>query len=152
MENKLEQKLLQPLPAMLVLCNHTLAFYDVQSYDADFNGFIDSGEYHFFNLSADYDWDNDGFPDMVDTLPTVQGSFKNAYVRGVKDSDGDGLPDPGLLDFSSPRGSIAPEHYFGELPRIVGRYLDFDWCPYLPGNPENKGCPEAIDGDGFWYD
>ena len=101
-------------------------------------------------LPADYDWDGDGVPDRQDTLPTVAGTCSNRWARGVKDSDRDGLCDPGRLDYH-PR-QVAKEYQFGELGRVLEHLEDFDNCPYLPGTAANKGCPD-LDQDGLsWYE
>jgi hypothetical protein len=128
-----------------------LDLYEVGNYDIDFDGFVDKGKYSFIDeLPEDYDWDVDGVPDVLDTLPTVRGSYSNEHVRGVKDSDGDGLGDPGYMDFSDPMIPVA--YYFGEINRAIGKNPEYDWSPYFPGTEENKGCPDP-DGDGvFWYD
>lgn len=72
-----------------------LDFKDIDSYDQNRDGLLDN-----FNFS-NYDWDGDGFRDTEDTLPTVEGDCSNNYVRGVKDSDQDGLCDPGQINFEN---------------------------------------------------
>ncbi|MBN2102585.1 hypothetical protein JW835_00925 [bacterium] len=117
-------------------------FYQVDTYDANHDGFLDPTDYQYFSIPESYDWDGDGFPDFEDTLPTVYGSFQNQWVSGVKDSDGDGLADPGCLDFSSPAGLIPHQQYFGELNRVLGLNPDYDLSPYLAGSKAARGMPD----------
>ena len=118
-------------------------FYHVNSYDKDYDGILDNNQYKYFNIPDEYDWDNDGFPDLKDTLPTVFGQFHNEFVSGVKDSDNDGLADPGCLDFSQPCSCISPYYYFGEFERIIGENYDYDRSPYLKGSIKSNGFPIA---------
>lgn len=117
-------------------------FYTVDSYDGNFDGILDQTNWLYFEIPEAYDWDGDGFPDWKDALPTVYGKFYNEFVVGVKDSDQDGLADPGVLDFSPPGTSISSEYYFGELQRIIGKNPDFDRSPYLKGNEQTKDFPK----------
>ncbi len=105
-------------------------FYDVDAYDANYDGFVDPGPLRYFDIPVGYDWDGDRFPDIKDTLPTVFGTFCNAHVCGVRDSDGDGLADPGCLDFSPPDRHAAGI-YFGELQRVIGKNMNYDRSPYI---------------------
>jgi len=109
----------------------TIDFYEVNTYDENYDGFVDSDKYSYFLIPVAYDWDGDSFPDLVDKLPTVYGKFENEYVSGVKDSDNDGLADPGYLDFSQPGPLISPSLYFGEIMRIIGENKDYDRSPYM---------------------
>ena len=118
-------------------------FYKVDSYDQNFDGIADNSEFMYFSIAENYDWDGDGFPDLIDTMPTVFGRFENDYVKGLKDSDNDSLADPGCLDFSPPNNWISAENYFGELPRILGSNPEFDRAPYLKGSRVNKGIPDG---------
>jgi len=116
-------------------------FYYVNRYDRDYNGILDNTRYKYFEIPDTYDWDGDGFPDLIDTLPTVYGKFQNDFVCGVKDSDHDGLADPGCLDFTPPDNWIPQYYYFGEIQRIIGKNLNFDRSPYLKGSIKNNGFP-----------
>ena len=103
-------------------------FYEVSEYDRNFDGFADNS---YFRINDSYDWDTDGFPDLEDNLPTVYGKFNNEFVQGIKDSDNDGLADPGCLDFSPPGPNIPEEFYFGEIHRIIGNNRNYDISPYI---------------------
>lgn len=125
--------------------------YDIDSYDANHDGFVDPGKYSFIDsIPPDYDWDDDGFPDIKDTLPTVHGLFSNKYVAGVKDSDGDGLADPGEFDFS--KIPVLKAFFFGEIKKTNNKNPEWDWSPYFPGKKENHGCPDLDNDNIFWYD
>jgi hypothetical protein len=84
---------------------------------------------------AKYDGDGDGVPDWEDTLPAVSGTCKDGKVRGVPDSDGDGVCDlarfkTAVFPFMDPRFILGePEFYEGG-----------DYCPYTPGSPDRSGC------------
>lgn len=108
-----------------------ISFYHVKSYDENFDGMLDKEKNKYFMIPEDYDWDGDGFPDYRDNLQTVNGDFENEYVRGVKDSDNDGLADPGCLDFSEPGPKISSKYYFGEIFRIIGSNREYDRSPYI---------------------
>lgn len=64
------------------------------------------------------DTDGDGVPDIDDLCPEVPGPKENRGCPVFSDRDGDGVPD------------------------------DIDRCPDVPGPKENFGCPSDRDGDG----
>jgi hypothetical protein len=112
-------------------------FKDHSTYDADLDGLPDDKLFAFAQaLRGEYDWDADGTPDREDTLPTVHGKCRNNRVRGVPDSDGDGLCDPSNL-------KIVP-YQKGTWPEDLGAKLlkdpQADDCPYTAGSA-NSGCP-----------
>jgi hypothetical protein len=126
--------------------------FDVNTYDENVDGLPDAKVANFdVSILKTYDWDNDGVPDEVDTLPTVAGSCTDGYVRGVRDSDGDGLCDPGYLRYTQLPPSVPRSTYFGEIPTEMGNDPDFDRCPYLRGPRQTAGCPPRADGRP-WYD
>ncbi len=110
-------------------------FSDKETYDSDLDGLPDSNTFAWAeNINEEFDWDDDGFSDLIDTLPTINGNCSNELVKGVKDSDGDGFCDPGEFDFSSNRFI----DYYEIL--MKAEYNEFsDFCPYIPG--DNQGCP-----------
>lgn len=127
--------------------------YDVRSFDSNSDGLPDPGVLPTtVELPADYDWDADGVVDGLDTLPSVAGTCSNDHVRGVRDSDGDGLCDPGALDFHTLPPDVPRDAYFGELPRIMGADPTFDRCPYLAGTGAPPGCPPRPDGKAWYAD
>ncbi len=84
------------------------------------------------DVPDNYDWDGDGVPDKEDGLPTVPGRCSaSEFLQGLSDSDGDGLCDP--IHFP-----------------ILKNYIGMDFCPFLKGTRENRGCPD-LDGDGLWW-
>lgn len=128
----------------------TIDYYEVDTYDADGNGFVDeNSKYSFGQLPSEYDWDNDGFPDNVDALPTVKGKYSNKYVSGVKDSDGDGMADPGQFDFKNI--PIPKEYFFGEILKTLGDNPDYDRSPYFSGKSSDLGCPNQDYDNVDWY-
>jgi hypothetical protein len=128
-----------------------LDLYDAVTYDADGDGLPDARVVPFdVSRLATYDWDGDGITDVHDTLPTVTGSCSDAYVQGVKDSDGDGFCDPGYLVYQQVPPDVARYSYFGEIPTGMGNDPDFDRCPYLPG--PDHGCPLRRDGKPWYAD
>jgi hypothetical protein len=112
-------------------------FRDSSTYDRDLDGLPDPELFAFARrITRDYDWDADGIPDVEDSLPTVHGNCSNRHVKGVPDSDGDGLCDPASFRFSEGvRGK--PE---GDLAISVMEDPDADACPYVYGRG-NNGCP-----------
>jgi len=110
-------------------------FADKNTYDSDQNGLPDAELFDWAKgINDKYDWDDDGFPDLIDSLPTVQGNCFNKYVVGVKDSDLDGFCDPGLFDFSSKRDVEIYEIH------MIPAYNNLsDLCPYISGFI--NGCP-----------
>ncbi|MBN2215679.1 MAG: hypothetical protein JW723_15730 [Bacteroidales bacterium] len=116
-----------------------IKFSDVDTYDSNYDGLLDTCEFLYFNMPDDYDWDGDGFADRIDKLPTVYGKFKNEFICGVKDSDNDGLADPGCLDFSGSQIINNPDQYFGEIHRVIGINTNYDRSPYMHNNPDEHG-------------
>jgi len=117
-----------------------------QEFDSNHDGLPDADRFAFASdIDDDYDWDNDGVPDVEDTLPTVTGSCSDSHVQGVKDTDKDGFCDPGNFRYTQTRGL---DQYF-EI-RSVFENPESDLCPFLPG--EERGCPN-LDNDGVpWYE
>lgn len=113
-------------------------FSVLSSYDNDIDGLPDPDKFAWAkNITEDYDWDDDGFSDINDTLPTVHGVCQNKFVKGVKDSDSDGFCDPGRFDFSQSKNLESFEM------RMIANYNEFsDLCPYFSGR--DNGCPEKI--------
>jgi hypothetical protein len=109
--------------------------YETRTFDVDADGIADG-----ISLPEGYDWDGDGVPDRIDTLPTVPGSCS----FGVKDSDGDGLCDPGHLVYT--QLAVKKRGYFGEMTVEMDNGPAFDRCPYLPGPRASQGCPAPS-----WY-
>ncbi len=126
--------------------------YTTKTFDADADGLPDSSVLPVADRFASYDWDGDGVPDRLDTLPTVAGGCSDAHVRGVKDSDGDGLCDPGYLVYEQLPSSVQESSYFGELPTGMGNDDECDRCPYFPGTAADKGCPARRDGKSWYAD
>jgi len=117
-------------------------FENLNSFDKNFDGFPDNNVFLWAkNIDESYDWDDDKVPDIDDTLPTVYGLCKNEFVKGVKDSDNDGLCDPGFLDFKK----IMKNPF--DIAMSVGKNKNYDFCPYLKGNLTNNGCPKNN-----WYE
>ncbi len=112
-------------------------FTDMSTYDRDRDGLPDSDLFDFAGqITSDYDWDSDGFPDVEDSLPTVHGDCSNRNVKGVPDSDGDGLCDPAFFRFAEgPPGMLE-----GDLAISVREDGEADQCPYVYGT-NNDGCP-----------
>lgn len=110
-------------------------FADLSTYDPDATGLPDKELFEWAGgIGENYDWDNDGIPDIYDTLPTVPGDCSNNYVKGVPDWSGDGFCAPGILDFSI-KQYIKPYE-------IAISYFDhpfIDLCPHVLGS--NQGCP-----------
>jgi hypothetical protein len=133
----------------------TVDFRDVKTYDADANGVTDRTVFRTLGIDegrlARYDWDRDGVPDAVDTLPTVAGTCSNTSVRGVKDSDGDGLCDPGALSYVQPSNS-KDRTFDGQFSISIKHDSSFDKCPYLPGPAALSGCPKRPDGQSWYAD
>jgi hypothetical protein len=128
-----------------------LDFYDVAEYDADADGLPDRSVTAFDpKVLGAYDWDDDGTPDSQDTLPTVAGTCSDHWVRGVKDSDGDGMCDIGALWYGPLPTSVDRHSYFGEFMIRMDNDPDADRCPYLSGPAETMGCPRRRDGLD-WY-
>ncbi len=112
-------------------------FTDPSTYDRDLDGIPDRELFSFAGrINGDYDWDSDGIPDVEDSLPTVHGRCSTRKVKGVPDSDGDGLCDPACFRFVAG----APGILEGDLAISVEEDADADQCPYIYGTSE-KGCP-----------
>jgi len=112
-------------------------FSDPSTYDADLDGIPDQDLFDFAKGITDaYDWDSDGIPDLEDSLPTVHGRCGNRSVRGVPDSDGDGLCDPALFRFAE----SIPGLMEGDLAASYQEDIDSDMCPYVAGTA-GDGCP-----------
>lgn len=112
-------------------------FSDSSTYDRDLDGLPDTGLFSFAAKIADgYDWDADGVPDLEDSLPTVHGECSNRTVRGVPDSDGDGLCDPAHFRFTEG----GPGRMEGDLVISWLEDAEADRCPYVHGTRED-GCP-----------
>lgn len=130
-------------------------FRDVKTYDSDTNGVTDLEVFMKLGIDqgrlAHYDWDGDGVPDVADTLPTVAGTCSNASVRGVKDSDGDGLCDPGALSYEQPADSEG-RTFDGQFSISIKHDSAFDKCPYLPGLLAHSGCPKRADNQSWYAD
>lgn len=88
------------------------------------------------------DRDGDGVPDHEDECPDTPGL---AEFNGCPDSDGDGIPDH--LD-ECPYEAGLPE--FNGCPDTDGDGIPdrLDECPTVPGSAQFKGCPDT-DGDGI---
>jgi hypothetical protein len=112
-------------------------FFDAATYDENLDGLPDKERFAFASqITDDYDWDSDGVPDVEDSLPTVHGDCSTRNVKGVPDSDGDGLCDPAYFDFAeSVRGMLE-----GDLAVSVMEDADADSCPYAFGT-NGDGCP-----------
>jgi hypothetical protein len=112
-------------------------FSESSTYDRDLNGLPDGELFPFARKITDgYDWDSDGIPDLEDSLPTVHGRCGNRSVRGVPDSDGDGLCDPALFRFAE----TAPGLMEGDLAISFLEDAEADRCPYVRGT-NGEGCP-----------
>jgi len=106
-------------------------FSDITTYDENIDGLPNQD---LISINSNYDWDNDSFSDLTDTLPTINGNCSNEFVKGVKDSDKDGFCDPGELDFSLKE--FVDKH---ELSMKVDYNKFSDYCPYISG--VIQGCP-----------
>jgi hypothetical protein len=87
----------------------------------------------------DYDWDLDGTPDALDTLPTVAGKCFDSKVHGVPDTDGDGV-----CDFASYKIVQVP---FMDARILLGEpdpYDGGDYCPQQKAKNTKHGCTEEI--------
>jgi hypothetical protein len=112
-------------------------FSDISTYDRDLDGLPDRELFSFANqITNDYDWDSDGVPDVADSLPTVHGGCSTRHVKGVPDSDGDGLCDPAYFRFVE----STPGMLEGDLAISVMEDADADHCPYVYGR-DGSGCP-----------
>jgi hypothetical protein len=112
-------------------------FSNRATYDRNLDGLPDKEGFGFAaRITAEYDWDSDGIPDVEDSLPTVHGKCSNRSVKGVPDSDGDGLCDPAYFSFSEG----APGILDGDLAISVRQDPDADSCPYVYGTKDG-GCP-----------
>lgn len=112
-------------------------FSDISTYDRDLDGLPDRALFPFAEkITNEYDWDSDGVPDVEDSLPTVHGGCGTRHVKGVPDSDGDGLCDPAYFRFAE----SAPGMLEGDLAISVMEDADADPCPYYYSK-ENNGCP-----------
>lgn len=112
-------------------------FNDPSTYDRDLDGIPDRGLFPFANrITDEYDWDSDGIPDIEDSLPTVHGSCSTRLVKGVPDSDGDGLCDPAYFRFAE----SFPGMLEGDLAISFREDVDADHCPYVYGT-QIDGCP-----------
>ena len=87
-------------------------------------------------ITDQYDWDSDGIPDVEDNLPTVHGGCSNRSVKGVPDSDGDGLCDPAYFSFVE----TVPGIMEGDLAVSFKEDPHADSCPYVYGTKDG-GCP-----------
>ena len=109
-------------------------FSDTNTYDSNLDGLPDINIFEWAKkIGENYDWDDDDFADVIDTLPTINGDCSNEFVKGVKDSDKDGFCDPGKFDFSY---NSYIEDY--EISMIFDYNKFSDLCPYISGN--NSGC------------
>jgi hypothetical protein len=116
-------------------------FQNLLTYDKNFDGLPDKDLFSWAEkINEFYDWDGDGWPDLEDNLPTIKGNCSNEFVKGVKDSDNDGLCNPGQFDFD--KDGIED---FNEIAMVVLN-PEYDHCPYLVGSVENNGCPSSN-----WY-
>jgi hypothetical protein len=112
-------------------------FLDTATYDRNLDGLPDPDRFGFAQrITEDYDWDGDGVPDLLDSLPTVHGDCSTRNVKGVPDSDGDGFCDPAYFDFTE----SWPGMLEGDLAISVMEDADADACPYVSGT-DGKGCP-----------
>ena len=112
-------------------------FDDPSTYDGDLDGIPDRELFPFADrIRDDYDWDSDGIPDIEDSLPTVHGSCSTRFVKGVPDSDGDGLCDPANFRFAE----SVPGMMEGDLAISFMEDVDADHCPYVHGT-KTDGCP-----------
>ena len=112
-------------------------FSEISTYDRDLDGLPDRELFPFAErITNEYDWDSDGVPDVEDSLPTVHGGCSNRNVRGVPDSDGDGLCDPSYFRFAE----SAPGMLEGDLAITVMKDADADSCPYVYSRKDG-GCP-----------
>jgi len=99
-------------------------FEDLKTYDEDENGLPDKDKFKWANLGEiNYDWDEDGTPDVFDTLPTIAGNCTYKDLKGLKDSDNDGLCDPGIYNYKL--------FSFEKKELVVVPYEGQDDCPYL---------------------
>jgi len=120
---------------------------DYKNYDSNLDGLPDGDKFTFASkINEDYDWDGDSIPDIDDTLPTITGNCSNEFVKGVLDSDSDGLCDPGYFNYGE-EGTLK----YGDLVRRVGKNPLYDQCPYFAGTAENKGCPDLDKDNLLWY-
>ncbi|MEW6444331.1 MAG: hypothetical protein AB1640_25585 [bacterium] len=111
-------------------------FSNPATYDADLDGLPDAARFRFARGITDrYDWDADGVPDLVDNLPAVHGTCQDGSVKGVPDSDQDGLCDPALFAYSEEPGDDE-----GDLTIRFMEDPSSDACPYVFGLGE-RGCP-----------
>lgn len=94
------------------------------------------------------DTDGDGVPDVDDLCPEVPGPRENHGCPLTTDRDGDGVPD----DIDHCPDVPGPRDNFGcPWPDRDGDGVpdNKDACPDVPGPAENAGCPWADrDGDG----
>jgi hypothetical protein len=112
-------------------------FSHAATYDRDLDGLPDKERFAFAaRITEAYDWDADGTPDVEDNLPTVHGDCSNRSVKGVPDSDGDGLCDPAYFSFVERVPGMMP----GDLAISVKEDPEADSCPYVYGSKDN-GCP-----------
>jgi len=112
-------------------------FSDNSTYDQDLDGLPDRELFPFAEqITNEYDWDSDGVPDVADSLPTVHGGCSTRNVKGVPDSDGDGLCDPAYFRFVE----SVPGMLEGDLAISVMKDADADQCPYVYGTKKD-GCP-----------
>jgi hypothetical protein len=112
-------------------------FSEIATYDRDLDGLPDRELFPFAErIANDYDWDSDGVPDVEDSLPTVHGKCSTRHVKGVPDSDGDGLCDPAYFRFAE----SAPGMLEGDLAIMAMEDADADSCPYVYSR-KSGGCP-----------
>lgn len=110
---------------------------DTATYDRALNGLPDTGRFAFSEgITDQYDWDSDGVPDVEDNLPSVNSKCSNRSVKGVPDSDGDGLCDPAYFRFAE----SVPGLMLGDLAISAKDDPDADSCPYVY-RTKDDGCP-----------